>query len=151
MWDLTIPGNNDHDFYIRTTTADVLVHNVCVQFGQRRVSPEFSEEGAFKGRSIYAVAQDLKNGSLDPNGIVIHAFERDGQLISENTRSLATLSLAGMEPTNVVMLDDVPADVLARLDEEPLAGGPLPSGVTAVTPSMQDLTIGDIISIPGAG
>ncbi|MBO0822839.1 MAG: hypothetical protein J2P27_03145, partial [Actinobacteria bacterium] len=28
MWDLTVPGNNDHDFYISTTAADVLVHNV---------------------------------------------------------------------------------------------------------------------------
>jgi putative RNase toxin 21 of polymorphic toxin system len=27
MWDLTMPGNNDHDFYIDTTTAAVLVHN----------------------------------------------------------------------------------------------------------------------------
>jgi filamentous hemagglutinin len=29
MWDrdLTIPGNNDHDFYINTLAADVLVHN----------------------------------------------------------------------------------------------------------------------------
>jgi hypothetical protein len=27
MWDLTIPGNNDHDFYIDTTAAAVLVHN----------------------------------------------------------------------------------------------------------------------------
>jgi len=28
MWDLTVPGNNDHDFYIDTAVADVLVHNV---------------------------------------------------------------------------------------------------------------------------
>jgi hypothetical protein len=27
MWDLTIPGNDDHDFYIDTTAAEVLVHN----------------------------------------------------------------------------------------------------------------------------
>jgi hypothetical protein len=27
MWDLTVPGNNDHDFYVEVTTADVLVHN----------------------------------------------------------------------------------------------------------------------------
>jgi hypothetical protein len=27
MWDLTVPGNNDHDFYISTTVATVLVHN----------------------------------------------------------------------------------------------------------------------------
>jgi hypothetical protein len=27
MWDLTVPGNNDHDFYIDTTVGPVLVHN----------------------------------------------------------------------------------------------------------------------------
>jgi Pretoxin HINT domain len=27
MWDLTIPGNNDHDFYVSTVAASVLVHN----------------------------------------------------------------------------------------------------------------------------
>jgi hypothetical protein len=32
MWDLTVPGNDDHDFYIDTTTADVLVHN-CEMIG----------------------------------------------------------------------------------------------------------------------
>jgi len=27
MWDLTVPGNNDHDFYVETVTGAVLVHN----------------------------------------------------------------------------------------------------------------------------
>jgi hypothetical protein len=27
MWDLAVPGNNDHDFYINTVAAAVLVHN----------------------------------------------------------------------------------------------------------------------------
>jgi hypothetical protein len=27
MWDLSVPGNNDHDFYIDTGVADILVHN----------------------------------------------------------------------------------------------------------------------------
>jgi hypothetical protein len=121
-----------------------------VLFGQRRVSPEFSSEGAFKGRSIYAVAQDLRNGTLDPNGVTINAFWYQGKLVSENTRSLATLSLAGLRPTNINILDSVPADVLARLAEDPLVGGPLPSPVTAVTPRMRDLRVGDIISIPGS-
>jgi Pretoxin HINT domain len=31
MWDLTVPGNNDHDFYIDTTVATVLVHNDACQ------------------------------------------------------------------------------------------------------------------------
>jgi hypothetical protein len=31
MWDLTIPGNNDHDFYIDTAAASALVHNCGAQ------------------------------------------------------------------------------------------------------------------------
>ena len=27
MWDLTVPGNNDRDFYIDTAVAAILVHN----------------------------------------------------------------------------------------------------------------------------
>jgi hypothetical protein len=27
MWDLTVPGNNDHDFYVEVAAASVLVHN----------------------------------------------------------------------------------------------------------------------------
>jgi hypothetical protein len=27
MWDLTVPGNNDHDFYVTVGTIAVLVHN----------------------------------------------------------------------------------------------------------------------------
>jgi hypothetical protein len=28
MWDLTVPGNNDHDFYVTAGIVTVLVHNV---------------------------------------------------------------------------------------------------------------------------
>lgn len=68
--------------------------------------------------------------------------------MSENTRSLAKLSLAGLRPTNINILDSVPQEVLARLGDEPLVGGPLPSPVTAVTPTIRDLRVLDIISIP---
>jgi hypothetical protein len=27
MWDLTVPGNNDHDFYVITGSSGILVHN----------------------------------------------------------------------------------------------------------------------------
>jgi hypothetical protein len=34
MWDLTVPGNNDHDFYVVTGMTPVLVHNTsCRKFG----------------------------------------------------------------------------------------------------------------------
>jgi hypothetical protein len=31
MWDLTVPGDNDHDFYIYTAAASILVYN-CSDF-----------------------------------------------------------------------------------------------------------------------
>ena len=34
MWDLTVPGNNDHDFYVQAATTAILVHN-CPTGGRR--------------------------------------------------------------------------------------------------------------------
>ena len=33
MWDLTVPGNDDHDFYVVANTVAVLVHNSSYQLG----------------------------------------------------------------------------------------------------------------------
>ena len=36
MWDLTVPGNNDHDFYVSVAATSVLVHNQnddCLLYG----------------------------------------------------------------------------------------------------------------------
>jgi hypothetical protein len=33
MWDLSVPGDNDHDFYVDTADAAVLVHNCDIRFG----------------------------------------------------------------------------------------------------------------------
>ena len=43
MWDLTVPGNNDHDFYVVTSNAAILVHNdVCrvlpSRFGSKTIA-----------------------------------------------------------------------------------------------------------------
>ena len=43
MWDLTVPGNNDHDFYVTAgNTADILVHNdsLCGVHGGESGSPD---------------------------------------------------------------------------------------------------------------
>jgi hypothetical protein len=39
MWDLTVPGNNDHDFYVQAGSASVLVHN-CQTFPNKYDDPE---------------------------------------------------------------------------------------------------------------
>jgi hypothetical protein len=142
-----------HTYYVKSGPVAVLVHNSCddapeVLFGQRRVSPDFSNGGDFAGRSIHAVAQDLKDGRLSADGVRINAFWHDGQLISENTRSLTALSMAGLRPTNITILDSVPGDVLARLSEDPLVGGPLPSRMVAITLSQSDLRVAEIVTLP---
>ena len=43
MWDLTIPGNNDHDFYVVAHTTPVLVHN-CGVSDTRIISSSQSRE-----------------------------------------------------------------------------------------------------------
>jgi hypothetical protein len=64
MWDLTIPGNNDHDFYIDTTTADVLVHNCPedVQQIEEHVVPRHTPGGveADASKSLFDPGTNLE-------------------------------------------------------------------------------------------
>ncbi len=50
MWDLSVPGGNDHDFYIDTAVATVLVHNCDIS------NPE-----SFEGASRADAEQELEN------------------------------------------------------------------------------------------
>jgi hypothetical protein len=55
MWDLTVPGNNDHDFYVVVTTASVLVHNdSCPMIGSNGARFTSQEMGRGKGWRIDA-------------------------------------------------------------------------------------------------
>jgi hypothetical protein len=51
MWDLTIPGNNDHDFYIQTTKSiSVLVHNCSTD-------PQSEHMDPVENRHIFSAAE----------------------------------------------------------------------------------------------
>jgi large repetitive protein len=55
MWDLTVPGNNDHDFYVVATTAAVLVHNEsCPMIGSNGARFTSQEMGRGKGWRVDA-------------------------------------------------------------------------------------------------
>jgi hypothetical protein len=70
MWDLTVPGNNDHDFYIDTEAADVLVHNIeCERVAQQTLGPgQGNGVSLARGDSISGDEQQLINESGDENG-----------------------------------------------------------------------------------
>jgi RHS repeat-associated protein len=46
MWDLTVPGNNDHDFYVQTSDGAVLVHNTCNDGKVANPEPQYKPSGA---------------------------------------------------------------------------------------------------------
>ena len=54
MWDLTVPGNNDHDFYVVVTTATaVLVHN-CNDEEVSDPEPQYKPSGGRnRGSAVY--------------------------------------------------------------------------------------------------
>jgi hypothetical protein len=66
MWDLTVPGNNDHDFYVAVAATAVLVHN-CGEQGMLfdstpyRASPN-SENDTFLYQKLSSTGEHLKYG-----------------------------------------------------------------------------------------
>jgi len=73
-----------------------------VLFGQKSVSPYFSEKGSFNGASIESIAQKLPAGEISPDALPIEYIVRDGKMITLNNRSLTALSKAGMQPTQLI-------------------------------------------------
>lgn len=70
MWDLTVPDDNDHDFYVAVATTAVLVHNIdCERVAQQTLGPN-SGSGVSLGRgdSFTQEEQQLINESGDTNG-----------------------------------------------------------------------------------
>ncbi len=129
-------------------TVFAISKGTLVLFGQKRIGPNFSQGG-----TITELADKLRSGQLSPDDIAIKAFVwgPNDQLITVNNRSLAALSKAGMLPTNVEVLsqDQVPKNVLRRLNQEPIdrsyriLGSRIP-----VTPSIKDLTVLEWIELP---
>jgi hypothetical protein len=122
-----------------------------VLFGQRRISA-ISRHG-----NIYAVSEQLESGTRLPDDLSVEAFRHYVALVTTNNRTLATLSLAGLRPTNITLRQPTPAE-LRRLGEDSIEVPPHygipgnriqpPSRCTAVTPSQEDLTVLDVICIP---
>jgi hypothetical protein len=70
MWDLTVPGGGgDHDFYIDTTIATVLVHN-CDDPELDEMGEEHMREGHFPGGSAVDSSKGIFNADEDPYALV---------------------------------------------------------------------------------
>lgn len=79
-----------------------------IQFGQRGVSPNFSDAGHFKGADIRVVAGRIQSRAVDPANMQVQYTWLNGERVVVNNRSLTALSMAGEHPVN-------PTDVTGRL------------------------------------
>jgi hypothetical protein len=94
MWDLTIPGNGDHDFYIDTIAGSVLVHN-CGE-GDPEYSTRTERAGDLQGK--YTPGQSTMDPSSqwyhemlsneDLLGSINNADEGDGVVVSQEGQIL---------------------------------------------------------------
>jgi hypothetical protein len=84
MWDLTVPGNNDHDFYVLTAAVSVLVHN-CPAGG--------SQEGSGFGGFVRRIFGKSAGESVGPNATVgdLRGLEPGNELDPAKEASLARL------------------------------------------------------------
>ena len=77
MWDLTVPGGNDHDFYIDTTIAAILVHN-CDEPGMPSLHAHYpTQEDA-----LNAALHDA--GITDPDLAVTNNYDGGSQMLGPN-------------------------------------------------------------------
>jgi RHS repeat-associated protein len=100
MWDLTIPGGNDHDFYIDTTIAAVLVHNCD---GEDSIDPR-DVHGALRGAERDVNPQYIWNNPdsdmyIQNDGQIVKALSNGDGSYSVVIRDMANPS---GEPTTVM-------------------------------------------------
>jgi hypothetical protein len=84
MWDLTIPGNNDHDFYVVALTTSILVHNVgegCVDGPAQTAHGQ--ERAADPSRLSPSQQSDVMENATEtytqPNGAQVYVQEVNGK------------------------------------------------------------------------
>lgn len=65
-------------------------------YAQKTYSEQFSNEGAFSGKSIDDVAASLRNGSLKPEDVPVDYIVRNNRTLIVNTRSAQALTRAGV-------------------------------------------------------
>jgi len=112
MWDLTVPGNNDHDFYVVVQAGDaaVLVHNDSCEDGGPEYSTRTERAGDLPGK--YTQGQSTRdpasqwyhemlsndellnsiNNADEGEGIVV---SQEGQIIGGNHRMDELLTRVG--------------------------------------------------------
>ena len=85
-----------------------------LRFSQMTASPVFSDEGAFAGKTIGQLAEDLRSGAISPKDVPVQVVDgADGVKLIVNTRSSLALTRAGI-PQSSWNIIDMSANQAAR-------------------------------------
>ena len=82
-----------------------------ILFSQKTASERFQEPqhgeppSAVAGQTIGEVTTGLRSGNLNPSQLPLDVVNRNGQLLTLNTRSLLALRRAGISPSQYVLRD----------------------------------------------
>jgi hypothetical protein len=144
------PGKYPYDLTKGVDTGQPIL------FGQKGVSPNFSDGGLFKGADVNEIAAKLKSGELSPDDLPVKYIWVNGAKVVVNNRSLTALSKAGMAPTNTIdMTGKLPASgpdslpsVLGRLDE---MGGQPSTSIPIRSTNDWNSPPRETVTIPGPG
>jgi hypothetical protein len=103
MWDLTVPGNNDHDFYVAVAATNVLVHNCPEDVPQieEHVIPRHTPGGAEAddSKSLFDPGTNLERLAEGSSGQIgvwqratsnIRYFIRSSSIIGTDLNGLPT-------------------------------------------------------------
>jgi RHS repeat-associated protein len=98
-----------------------------LRFSQSTASAFFSEEGAFAGRSIASVADDLRAGTMSPMQVPVQTLPGAGSTLIVNTRSSLALRQAGIPQSSwnlqsMAGVTDVEMSIANRLSRNNLTG-----------------------------
>jgi RHS repeat-associated protein len=102
MWDLTVPGNNDHDFYINTVETDVLVHNCG---GQIPYNSDELSNAAYNARVAAGISPGRNVAAANVEGLdePVIGFSKGGGYHAE-ADILDQLSEKGIDPSRITEL-----------------------------------------------
>ena len=145
MWDLTVPGNNDHDFYVAVAATAVLVHNCAAPStpGHIAATADVSTEPdtayvwtGLAERDATALARSnggtTLEGALDSRGVVMPAWDPADPAVAEAwyTVSARYAAAASGRVTAIVGPGGIRADsVFATIELPTLLNNP---GVTGI-------------------
>lgn len=104
---------------------------ISAKFTQKTISPNFSDQGSFAGKSLDDVIGSLRSGAMSASELPINYVEGGGGRLVDNNRSAYVLQQAGI-PENQWNWQKGGADVISRIQQKLNYNGLTTSGADSI-------------------